>query len=210
MYAIEKEEFTLKLTTNYSFILASESPRRKELFSKLAIPFEVQPANIEEVVEGKLTPEDMAISIAYKKTVPIVEKNPNAIVIGADTIVHLEQESLGKPTSPEQAKAYLKKLSGRTHTVVTGVSIQGSGTSISFAESTHVTFYELTDEQIDAYVATGDSLDKAGAYGIQTMGGLFVKKIEGDYNNVVGLPISRLFQTLLTLEVIKLEKEWSK
>ena len=210
MYAIEKEEFTLKLTTNYSFILASESPRRKELFSKLAIPFEVQPANIEEVVEGKLTPEDMAISIAYKKTVPIVEKNPNAIVIGADTIVHLGQESLGKPTSPEQAKAYLKKLSGRTHTVVTGVSIQGSGTSISFAESTHVTFYELTDEQIDAYVATGDSLDKAGAYGIQTMGGLFVKKIEGDYNNVVGLPISRLFQTLLTLEVIKFEKGWSK
>ncbi|MFJ7971194.1 Maf family protein [Psychrobacillus sp. NPDC096389] len=200
----------MKLTTNYSFILASESPRRKELFGKLAIPFEVQPANIEEVVEGKLTPEDMAISIAYKKTVPIVEKNPNAIVIGADTIVHLEQESLGKPTSQDQAKAYLKKLSGRTHTVVTGVSIQGSGTSISFAESTQVTFYELTDEQIDAYVATGDSLDKAGAYGIQTMGGLFVKKIEGDYNNVVGLPISRLFQTLLTLEVIKFEKEWSK
>lgn len=210
MYAIEKEEFTLKLTTNYSFILASESPRRKELFGKLAIPFQVQPANIEEVVEGKLTPEDMAIAIAYKKTVPIVEKNPNAIVIGADTIVYLEQESLGKPTSQDQAKAYLKRLSGRTHTVVTGVSIQGSGTSISFAESTHVTFYELTDEQIDAYVATGDSLDKAGAYGIQTMGGLFVKKIEGDYNNVVGLPISRLFQTLLTLEVIKFEKEWSK
>ena len=93
---------------------------------------------------------------------------------------------------------------------MTGVSIQGAGTSISFAESTLVTFYELTDEQIDAYVATGDSLDKAGAYGIQTMGGLFVEKIEGDYNNVVGLPISRLFQTLLTLEVIAFEKEWSK
>lgn len=210
MYAIEKEEFTLKLTTDYSFILASESPRRKELFSKLAIPFQVQPANIAEELEGELTLEDMAMSIANKKTVPIVEKNPTAIVIGADTIVHLEQEFLGKPTNKEQAKEYLKKLSGRTHTVVTGVSIQGGGTSISFAESTLVTFYELTDEQIDAYVATGDSLDKAGAYGIQTMGGLFVKKIEGDYNNVVGLPISRLFQTLLTLEVIAFEKEISK
>ena len=88
----------MKLTTDYSFILASESPRRKELFSKLGIPFEVQPAKIEEVVEGELTPEEMAISIAYKKTVPIVEKNPNAIVIGADTIVHLGKEVLGKPT----------------------------------------------------------------------------------------------------------------
>lgn len=210
MYAIEKEEFILKLTTDYSFILASESPRRKELFSKLAIPFEVQPAKIEEVVEGNLSPEDTAMSIAYKKTVPIVEKNPNTIVIGADTIVHIGQEFLGKPTSQEQAKEYLKKLSGRSHTVMTGVSIQGGGTSISFAESTLVTFYELTDEQINAYVATGDSLDKAGAYGIQTMGGLFVEKIEGDYNNVVGLPISRLFQTLLTLEVIAFEKELSK
>ncbi|MFJ8063139.1 Maf family protein [Psychrobacillus sp. NPDC096426] len=200
----------MKLTTDYSFILASESPRRKELFSRLAIPFEVQPAKIEEVVEGELTPEEMAISIAYKKTVPIVERNPNAIVIGADTIVHLGKEVLGKPTSKEQAKEYLKSLSGRTHHVVTGVSIQGAGTSISFAESTLVTFYELSNEQIDAYVATGDSLDKAGAYGIQTMGGLLVKKIEGDYNNVVGLPISRLFQTLLTLEVVAFEKEWSK
>ncbi|MDI2588245.1 Maf family protein [Psychrobacillus sp. NEAU-3TGS] len=200
----------MKLTTDYSFILASESPRRKELFSKLAIPFEVQPAKIEEVAEGKLTPEDMAISIAYKKTVPIVESNPNAIVIGADTIVYLEEEVLGKPTSKEQAKEYLQKLSGSTHHVVTGVSIQGAGTSISFAETTLVTFYELTDEQIDAYVATGDSMDKAGAYGIQTMGGLFVQKIEGDYNNVVGLPISRLFQTLLTLEVLTFEKELSK
>ncbi|SER85511.1 nucleoside triphosphate pyrophosphatase [Psychrobacillus sp. OK032] len=200
----------MKLTTDYSFILASESPRRKELFSRLAIPFEVQPAKIDEAVEGELTPEDMAISIAYKKTVPIVERNPNAIVIGADTIVHLGKEVLGKPTSKEQAKEYLKKLSGRTHHVVTGVSIHGAGTSIGFAESTLVKFYELTDEQIDAYVATGDSLDKAGAYGIQTMGVFLVEKIEGDYNNVVGLPISRLFQTLLTLEVIAFDKEWSK
>ncbi|TQR14829.1 Maf family protein [Psychrobacillus soli] len=200
----------MKLTTHYSIILASESPRRKELFSKLAIPFEVQPAKIDETAEGALTPEDLAISIAYKKTVPIVRANPNAIVIGADTTVHLGKELLGKPTNEEQAREYLKKLSGRTHNVVTGVSIQGCGTSISFAESTLVTFYELTDEQIDAYVATGDSLDKAGAYGIQTMGGLFVEKIEGDYNNVVGLPISRLFHTLLTLEVIAFEKELSK
>ena len=91
--------------------------------------------------------------------------------------------------------------------MITGVSIQGAGLSIGFSEMTTVQFYELTEEQIDAYVASGDSLDKAGAYGIQTMGGMFVEKINGDYNNVVGLPLSRLFQTLLTLKVIQLEKE---
>ncbi|WP_144513960.1 nucleoside triphosphate pyrophosphatase [Bacillus sp. FJAT-22090] len=200
----------MKLITDQSFILASESPRRKELFSMLGIPFEVQPARILETVEGELTSEELAISIAYKKTVPIVQSNPNAIVIGADTTVHLSDELLGKPENKEQARKYLKRLSGQTHTVVTGVSVQGCGTNISFAESTQVKFYELSDEQIDAYVATGDSLDKAGAYGIQTMGGLFVEKIDGDYNNVVGLPISRLFQMLLMLEVIAFKKELSE
>lgn len=200
----------MKLTTEHLFILASESPRRKELFSILGIPFDVQPARILETVEGEHTPEELAISIAYKKTVPIVQANPNAIVIGADTTVHLGSEILGKPKNKEQATEYLKKLSGQTHTVVTGVSIQGCGTNISFAESTLVKFYELTDEQIEAYVETGDSLDKAGAYGIQTMGGLFVEKIDGDYNNVVGMPISRLYQTLLMLEVVAFEKVQSK
>lgn len=200
----------MNLTTKHNFILASESPRRKELFATLGIPFEVQPSNIDETVEEGLRPEEIAISIAYKKTVPIIESSPNTIVIGADTIVCLGKELLTKPKNNEQAKQFLEMLSGQTHQVVTGVSIQGGGVSISFAETTLVKFYELTNEQMDAYVATGDSLDKAGGYGIQTMGGLFVEKIEGDYNNVVGLPISRLFHTLLNHRLIEFDKEQSK
>lgn len=200
----------MNLTTKHKFILASESPRRKELLATLGIPFEVQPADINETVEEELSPEEIAISIAYKKTAPIIESSPNAIVIGADTIVCLGKELLTKPKNNEQAKQFLEMLSGQTHHVITGVSIQGGGVNISFAETTLVKFYELTNEQMDAYVATGDSLDKAGGYGIQTMGGLFVEKIEGDYNNVVGLPISRLFQTLLAHRLIEFDKELSK
>lgn len=196
--------------TNHQIILASESPRRKELFGKLGIPFEVQPSSVNEEVEGEHTPEEFALSIAKLKATAIAEKNPHAVVIGADTTVRLGNELLSKPANNEEAKKYLQKLSGKVHNVITGVSIQGMGSSLGFTESTLVKFYDLTDEQIDAYVATGDSLDKAGAYGIQTMGGLFVEKIQGDYNNVVGLPISRLFQTLLNLHIIEFDKELSK
>ena len=200
----------MKIMTNHQIILASESPRRKELFGKLGIPFEVQPSSVNEEVEGEHTPEEFALSIAKLKATAIAEKNPHAVVIGADTTVRLGNELLSKPANNEEAKKYLQKLSGKVHNVITGVSIQGMGSSLGFTESTLVKFYDLTDEQIDAYVATGDSLDKAGAYGIQTMGGLFVEKIQGDYNNVVGLPISRLFQTLLNLHIIEFDKELSK
>ncbi|MEK4486606.1 Maf family protein [Psychrobacillus sp. FSL H8-0484] len=200
----------MKIMTNHQIILASESPRRKELFGKLGIPFEVQPSSVNEEVEGEHTPEEFALSIAKLKATAIAEKNPHAVVIGADTTVRLGNELLSKPANNEEAKKYLQKLSGKVHNVITGVSIQGLGSSLGFTESTLVKFYDLTDEQIDAYVATGDSLDKAGAYGIQTMGGLFVEKIQGDYNNVVGLPISRLFQTLLNLHIIEFDKELSK
>ena len=200
----------MNLLTNNKIILASESPRRKELFSRLGIPFDVHAPGVNEEVDGVHTPEELAIAIADKKASAVVEKYPNAVVIGADTTVRLGKVLLSKPTNNEQAKKYLKLLSGKMHNVLTGVSIQGAGYSVAFVESTLVKFYELSDEQIDAYVASGDSLDKAGAYGIQTMGGLFVEKIQGDYNNVVGLPISRLFQTLLSLQIIELEKELSK
>ncbi|WP_342598503.1 Maf family protein [Psychrobacillus sp. FSL H8-0483] len=200
----------MKIITNHQIILASESPRRKELFGKLGIPFEVQPSSVNEEVEGEHTPEEFALSIAKLKATAIAEKNPHAVVIGADTTVRLGNELLSKPANNEEAKKYLQQLSGKVHNVITGVSIQGLGSSLGFTESTQVKFYDLTDEQIDAYVATGDSLDKAGAYGIQTLGGLFVEKIQGDYNNVVGLPISRLFQTLLNLHIIEFDKELSK
>lgn len=196
----------MKLTTNQRFILASESPRRKELFGKLGIPFEVIASGAAEIVEGNLTVEEVAMNIAISKTTAILNENPSAIVIAADTIVSFEDEFLMKPKDHAEAKAFLQKLSGNTHQVTTGVAIYGEGCSISFAETTLVKFFELSEGQIDAYVATGDSLDKAGAYGIQTMGGLFVQSIQGDYNNVIGLPISRLFKALLSLRLIEIER----
>lgn len=196
----------MNLTTNHRFILASESPRRKELFGKLGIPFEVIPSGAAEEVEGNLSVEEVAMNIAIGKTTAILKDNPTAIVIAADTIVSFEDEFLMKPKDNVEAKDFLQKLSGNTHQVTTGVAIYGEDISISFAETTSVKFFELTEDQIDAYVATGDSLDKAGAYGIQTMGGLFVESIQGDYNNVIGLPVSRLFKALLYLRLIEMER----
>ncbi|WP_342568003.1 Maf family protein [Psychrobacillus sp. FSL K6-4046] len=200
----------MKITTNNRIILASESPRRKELFGRLGIPFEIQASGVSEEVEQELSPEEFTLAIATKKSDEVVQGNEDAIVIAADTTVYLGEKLLSKPVDSNQAKEFLQALSGQEHRVITGVSIQGAGISIGFTETTAVQFYELTEEQIDAYVASGDSLDKAGAYGIQTMGGMFVEKINGDYNNVVGLPLGRLFQTLLTLKVIQLEKETSE
>lgn len=197
----------MKVIANNKIILASESPRRKELFSRLGVPFEVKASGIKEEIEGELPPEEFALAIATKKADEIVQRNKEAIVIAADTTVYLGETLLSKPVDNNQAREFLQALSGKEHRVITGVSIRGAGLSIGFAETTTVTFYELTDDQIDAYVATGDSLDKAGAYGIQTLGGMFVEKINGDYNNVVGLPLSRLFHTLLTLNVIQIDKE---
>ena len=200
----------MKITTNNRIILASESPRRKELFGRLGIPFEIQASGVSEEIEQELSPEEFTLAIATKKSDEVVQGNEDAIVIAADTTVYLGEKLLTKPVDSNQAKEFLQALSGQEHRVITGVSIQGAGISIGFTETTAVQFYELTEEQIDAYVASGDSLDKAGAYGIQTMGGMFVEKINGDYNNVVGLPLGRLFQTLLTLKVIQLEKEISE
>lgn len=197
----------MKLTTDTKIILASESPRRKELFSKLGIPFEVQQSGVLEEVNGVYNPEELAIAISDLKANAIAEKNPEAIVIAADTTVWLGEVLLSKPINNAQAKEFLKLLSGKVHQVITGVSIVGQGVHISFVESTIVKFYELSDEEVTAYVESGDSLDKAGGYGIQTMGGLFVEEIRGDYYNVVGLPLSRLYRTLLNLKVIQFSKE---
>ena len=196
----------MKLTTNHRFILASESPRRKELFGKLGIPFEVITSGAAEIVERNLSVEEVARDIAIGKTTAIFKGNPDAIVVAADTIISFGKEFLMKPKDKAEAKTFLQKLSGNTHQVTTGVAIYGEGISISFAETTSVKFFELSEDQIDAYVATGDSLDKAGGYGIQTMGGLFVESIQGDYNNVIGLPISRVFKALLSLGLIEMER----
>lgn len=194
----------MKLQSNYNIILASESPRRKELFNTLEIPYTVQPSGVDEELEGVYTPAETAIAIADLKATAISAQHPEAIIIAADTTVWINNENLAKPVDVEEAKEFMRKLSGNVHEVITGVTILGPNVSVAFAESTSVKFYELSEEEISAYIATGDPMDKAGGYGIQTMGGLFVEKIEGDYQNVVGLPISRLYRTLMKLGIIEI------
>ena len=194
----------MKLQSKYNIILASESPRRKELFNTLGIPYTVRPSGVDEELEGVYTPAETAIAIADLKATAISAQHPEAIIIAADTTVWVNNENLAKPVDVEEAKEFMRKLSGNVHEVITGVTILGPNVSIAFAESTLVKFYELSEEEINAYVASGDPMDKAGGYGIQTMGGLFVEKIEGDYQNVVGLPISRLYQTLRQLGIIEI------
>jgi septum formation protein len=161
------------------------------------------PAIDEEAITAP-TPSQLVQALSREKALAIaVEEPPDAIVIGADTVVALEDQVLGKPSSPREAEEMLASLSGRSHTVYTGVTVcRGGGQDPSTAaEATQVTFRALTPAEIRAYVATGEPMDKAGAYGIQGLGALLVEGIQGDYSNVVGLPIQRLGQMLLSFGV---------
>ena len=183
--------------TDQSFILASASPRRKELLSSLGIPFTVHASDVEERPKEKgESPETYAQELASIKASAIYEDHPNSVVIGADTVVSLDGEVFPKPDSLEQAVEFLQELSGQTHSVITGVEILRDGALTRFTSTTEVTFRTLDPALIQAYVATGDSLDTAGGYGIQTAGGLLVSEITGDYNTVVGLPIAELAAAL--------------
>ncbi len=183
-------------------ILASASPRRQELLKLIYSDFEVMPADIEEIVRKTIELEQYPEYLALKKSRHIAEKRPvDDVVIGCDTGVFIDDIMLGKPQNKEQAAEMLKLLSGRTHKVITGCSIFYKGQNISFSETTEVEFYRLTDTDISEYIATGEPMDKAGAYGIQGKGALLVKKINGDYYNVVGLPVGQLKQKLRLLSV---------
>lgn len=184
------------------FILASASPRRKELLGNVGIDFEVVVSQAdEESVSKELEPslyvQELALLKAAASAKTLKDKK-NAIVIGADTVVTLDGEILGKPADDEDAYSMLKSLSGRTHEVYTGYCIMrlADGVSVCNAVRTEVVFKELTDEKIRRYVTTREPADKAGGYGIQGLGGLLVEKINGDYQNVVGLPVSALADTL--------------
>lgn len=177
-------------------ILASKSPRRKELLGMLGIPFDIVPADIEEHIDYDNDLVEEIQKLSYQKANHVFEQYPNNIVIGSDTIVYINKEVLGKPKTIEQAKEMLHKLSGKTHQVVTGVTIMSKEKTDTFASITDVTFYELTDKEIDDYVALTEPLDKAGAYAIQGKGSEFVRKINGDYYTVVGLPIAEVYRHL--------------
>ena len=184
-------------------ILASGSPRRRELLARFGRPFEVIPAVGEESAEGASSPEKVVLRLAEAKAAEVSGRvgDPDAVVVAADTVVELDGEILGKPGTPEKAAAMLRRLSGRVHRVWSGVCVRRGGESLSAAECTSVRFRRLTGFEIAAYVATGEPLDKAGAYGYQGLACLFVERIEGDYFNVVGLPLCRLGRMLAELGV---------
>lgn len=181
-------------------ILASGSPRRKELLEQVGLSFEIRISSCEEIITKSL-PQDIVMELSDQKATHIssqlnsLEKE-NSFIIGADTIVAIDNQILGKPSSPENAFSMLENLSGNVHQVYTGVTLilfkDGICHKKSFYEKTDVYFYSLTPEKIQSYVDTMDCMDKAGAYGIQGRAAAFVRKIDGDYNNVVGLPVARL------------------
>ena len=173
-------------------ILASESPRRRELMAKLDVPFTVKGAQIDETLNKELPLYEAIEDIAYRKAAALAKKYPQEWIVSADTIVCLDDQVMGKPQDEQQAEMMLKRLSGRTHQVITAVCIYDGKTAHLFHEVSKVTFYALSEEEIKAYIATKEPLDKAGAYGIQGKGAFLVEKIEGDYYNIVGLPIARL------------------
>ena len=186
------------------FVLASKSPRRVEMLKSLGFDFTVRLADIDESSISLADPETGVEKIALEKAKACLHglEIHEAVVLAADTIVVLDGEVLLKPKDAADARAMLSKLSGKTHTVFTGVAIMTERETRSFVESTDVTFFELTDEEIDDYSATGEPLDKAGAYGIQGRGSLLVKSINGDYFNVVGLPTAPVARLLKEFGVL--------
>lgn len=183
-------------------ILASSSPRRKKLLEQVGLQFEVIPSNYEEKKGTTSSPHDLVKRHAEGKAHDIAQHVTNSIIIGADSIVYVKNEILEKPRSEKEAKEMLALLSGTSHEVITGVCILDSetGTSITKSASTKVFFKPLSRKEIDWYVSTGEPMDKAGAYAIQEKGALFIERIEGDYNNAVGLPVFSVFETLKTMD----------
>lgn len=191
-------------------MLASASPRRRELLEQGGIPFTVIPSQAEEKITTE-QPGQAVEELSYLKCSDIYEKSlGDVLVIGADTVVASEGKILGKPSSQKDAVKMLQSLQGREHEVYTGVTIMAregnENRKKTFHEKTKVVFYPMSDEEIRSYVNTGEPMDKAGAYGIQGKSAVFIKEISGDYNNVVGLPLARLYQELKNMGIES--REW--
>ena len=199
-------------------ILASASPRRKELLEQIGVEFEICPAKGDEIIT-KTIPSEVVEELSSQKAMEIAElitqydsehrdiTTPTDImVIGADTVVAYENQILGKPKDEEDARRMLSLLSGKIHSVYTGVTVvlidkNGRAGKITFHEKTDVGMYPMSDKQIRDYIATGESADKAGSYAIQGKCAIHIREIKGDYNNVVGLPVARLYQELISLGI---------
>jgi septum formation protein len=191
------------MTARPPFILASSSPRRRELLRQVGLDFAVDPADVDERMLPGESPEAFAVRVAVNKARAAAGRAGHGIVIAADTIVVLGDEVLGKPADPRDAARMLGLLSGKEHRVLTGLAVMDvrSGRMETRLASTKVWFRKLDRREIEAYVATGEPLDKAGAYGIQEKGSLLVQRIEGCYFNVVGLPLALLGETLVSFGV---------
>jgi septum formation protein len=176
-------------------ILASQSPRRKELLGLFHIPFTVRVADIDETMDASKAPAEEVARVSRAKAMAI-PRNEDDVVIAADTIVVLGNQVLGKPKDADHAKAMLRSLSGRDHQVMTGVTVIKGDICLTHTEITDIHFRDLSDSEIRNYVASGEPMDKAGAYGIQGGAALFAEKMQGDYYNVMGLPVCRLFLML--------------
>jgi septum formation protein len=177
-------------------ILASASPRRRELLRNAGIAFEVQPADVAEVpLPGELA-QALAERLAREKAMAIARSRPTDVVLGADTVVVVDGEILGKPADAADAARMLRLLSGREHQVITGVCLVVNGQCSVASETTSVTMSEISEKEIAEYVATGEPMDKAGAYAIQGIASRWIPRIEGDYSNVVGLPVALVWRML--------------
>ncbi len=179
-------------------ILASASPQRKKLLEQIGLEFEVEPSNHIEVTSSTLKPHQLARLLSYEKAVAVAGKCHNAIVIAADTFIVCQGKIMGKPHTEAEARGMLAALSGKTHSVITGFTIIDADKNKIVTQSveTKVSMKKLTPAEIDAYVTSGEPLDRAGAYAIQGLGAVLAEKIEGDYFNVVGLPLSALAESL--------------
>ncbi len=181
-------------------VLASQSPRRRELLEREGLTFDVIPSGCEEIVPEGISPEMLVKELAILKARDVAAqiKDKDALIIGADTVVALDDQILGKPIDREDAKRMLRSLSNSTHRVFTGICVirKSDATLFACSECTEIIFRQLTEQEIDEYVESGESDDKAGAYAVQAGGGHFVKSIVGDFDNVVGLPIKKLLEVL--------------
>jgi septum formation protein len=185
-------------------ILASQSPRRRELLSLMGLTFDIVVSEVEETVPENIGPGELVEQLALDKAQAVRELHPEACVVGADTIVYIDGEIMGKPSDDADAARILNRLQGRTHTVYTGVAVlTPSGTDVRH-DATRVTFAPMSEKEIAWYVGTGEPRDKAGAYGIQGPGGMFVERVEGNYFTVIGMPLPLLYHMLQSAGAIVL------
>lgn len=184
---------------NIPFVLASRSPRRRRLLDQIGLDFDVDVSDVDESVVMHAAPSLLTETLARRKAEDVARRRPDALTLGADTVVVFHGQIMGKPADTSEAIEMLRQLSGNTHVVYTGIALlhPWSDRAHTASEATRVTFGEMDDDEISAYVATGSPMDKAGGYGIQDdRGALFVERIDGDYYNVVGLPLRRFYCTM--------------